>query len=193
MSSGTKGGTKKCRNSNKNKGDCAEELLEKHYKSEGYEPLDTQSLMNKQGNGIDHAFVNKKTGELIFIETKGTSNPNSNRIPLSKLQKEGGKEYIRNRIEAMLNGFYEGAGPWTKYKHNKKFKKKIRKLLKAQQRAKSTSYKKCRVWVAQDNSGCYGQSSPTGEKPATGICEPHPDKKEPNCIDWPSEVNPAFE
>ena len=194
-SSGTKGNTGNCRNANKNKGDCAEKLLQEFYTQQGYKPLSsrknknnkkkslTKSLTNKQGNGIDHAFTNKK-GELVFIETKGTSNPLSTRIPLSKLQKKGGKKYIDGRIQAMLDGYHKGEGPWAKYKNDKNFQKKIKKLKKFKKKAKKITYKKCRVWVKHDKSGCYAKSSPSGKKPHTGTCESHSQKNKPDCQPW---------
>jgi len=180
MSNGTKGGIKKCEKSNINKGDCAEDHVKKYYKSQGYEPLNTDSLKNGSGNGIDHAFVNEKTGHLIFVETKNKS------ARLSKLQKAGGKRYVRGRMKEMWRGFLNGRGRWAAYDH-KTGRSRIRgvskekrtsfidalmELKKARKKyRKNTSYGMCRVWIQPDPTGCYNQASPDGSKPNTGPCK----------------------
>jgi len=51
----SKGNDRKCK-SQIPKGECAEQLIEKHHKGRDFEPLDMNRLKNNSGNGIDHAF-----------------------------------------------------------------------------------------------------------------------------------------
>ncbi len=137
------------------KGECGEYLIEKHHKGADFEPLDTQSLKNSSGHGIDHAFKGKK-GELLFVESKGTAVGGG--MPLSKKQKvEGGEEYVDGRIKAMETGLIRGKGWWAAMKGNANFRKKLNRLKEEMKNVQNISYKVCRIQLEDDPTGCYGQ------------------------------------
>lgn len=149
------------------KGNCGEQLIEKHY-GKDFEPLDTNSLKNDSGNGIDHAFKDRKSGELVFVESKSTATDNS-RMPLSKLQKKGGEKYTKDRIKAMEDGYYGGKGPWASKKGDEDFFDKIEALKEEMMGTSSLSYAVCRIQLEPDPTGCYGQRvSPQGKLSSTG-------------------------
>ncbi len=149
------------------KGNCGEQLIEKHY-GKDFEPFDTNSLKNGNGNGIDHAFKDRKNGELVFVESKSTAT-DSGRMPLSKLQKKGGEKYTKDRIKAMEDGYYGGKGPWASKKGDEDFFDKIEALKEEMMGTSSLSYAVCRIQLEPDPTGCYGQRvNPQGKLSSTG-------------------------
>ncbi len=205
MSSSTKGGTKKCRNSNKNKGDCAEYLVKKYYENKGYKALDTDTLKSGSGHGIDHVFF--KGNEVVCVETKNKD------VNLSKLQIAGGKIYVRDCIEYMWWGYERSEDPKEKrdaeegkdlgkkkdrrkmnsWKRsygveedeygNRKFLNALGYLQSKIKNAEKVTYTVCRVWVDEsDDTGCYGQDSPEDNKPNAGFCKLDDARKDDNLV-----------
>jgi hypothetical protein len=187
----SKGKGPQCR-SQTPKGECGEQLV-KQLKGKGFKPLDTDSLKNQSGNGLDHVFSNKKHGKLLFVETKSTAAGGS--MPLSKLQSQGGQVYSSWLIDKMKQGYYYGTGLWKATKDNEEFGKKIKELEDEVKAANNISYKVCRIQLEADPTGCYGQKvnkqgklSTFGKE--TGTCK----KKKGTqieCGDWKPKQKPA--
>ncbi len=153
---------KKCGNrpANKNKGDCAERKVNQKYGND-YKIFDTSKITNGSGHGLDNIAYNATT--MIIIETK------ANNSPMSKHQKLGGKEYKRKQDKAYEKGL-DGKGR-MKSVPNKGIEEYQRK-----QEGKTLQYKKCRVKLVPDPSGCYGHLG-KGKCKAQSI----------NCSDWNPE------
>jgi hypothetical protein len=159
-----KGQNAKCGNSNKNKGDCAEALVNSACERAGFKKLDTKPMTNKSGHGIDNIAFNET--EVVVIETK------ANTSQLSKLQKIGGKNYLNHQLGKMMEGYKRGTGRWASYKGDDALKDTIDKLEDLIKNKKS-QFKVCKVKLDDDPSGCYG-------KDGNGKCE-----GEVECeIDW---------
>jgi hypothetical protein len=146
---------------NKNKGDCAERLVNRQYASQGYEIFDTQKITNGSGHGLDNIVYTPTT--VTIIETK------ANTSPMSKPQRLGGEKYKDIQDKAYEDGL-QGKGRMksvpnegiTEYKNL--------------QVGKSLHYKKCRVKLHNDPSGCYGRLG-------KGTCK----AKSIECSDWNPE------
>ena len=169
------------------KGNCGEQLIEKHY-GKDFEPFDTNSLKNGSGNGIDHAFKDRKSGELVFVESKSTAT-DSGRMPLSKLQKKGGEKYTKDRIKAMEAGNIRGKGQWKAKYSDQVYRKKLKELKKEIKKASNNiTYKVCRIQLEKDSTGCYGQRvNPQGKLSSSGKLSGKCNKKygtEIRCNDW---------
>ncbi|SFV57301.1 hypothetical protein MNB_SM-4-290 [hydrothermal vent metagenome] len=142
-----------CGNSNKNKGDCAEKLVNEKY--EKYEKFDTKRLENKSGHGIDN--ILSKDGKTVVIETK------ANTSQLNKWQKQGGKKYLKRQIGAMEDGLNGDGGRWKKFEGDADLEDALDELEELLDNNK-IEYKICRVKLKDDPTGCYG-------KDGNGKCE----------------------
>ena len=136
-----------CKNSNKNKGNCAEELVNKEYEKNGWERFDTKRLENKSGHGIDNILT--KGNDVSIIETK------ANTAGLNAGQRLGGQKYLDKQLTEMIRGFKKRKGRWASYKDNKELGKAIKDLKKIL-KGKNPNFRICRVKLEEDPMGCYG-------------------------------------
>ena len=157
------------------KGRCAERLVKSHYRDQGYEAVDTGTLKNGSGHGLDHVFT--RNGDTLVVETK------SNQGGLSKLQRKGGKEYLRHQLEAMTRGVEEGEGTWKSFEGDPVFRNALADLEDTLEFSRTIGYRVCRVPVAEDPTHCYGENG-------KGHCRLRPGETI-RCRDWPDPKPPS--
>ncbi len=140
-----------CGDPKKNKGDCAEQLVNQKYKDEGYEIFDTKRLENKSGHGLDN--IATKGDNVVVIETK------ANKSTTNKWQKKGGEAYTERQKKRMSKGLYQGEGHWKGFQNDDDFEEAFQELTDLLNNPTSKkSYKICRVIVKDDLKGCYGKN-----------------------------------
>lgn len=140
---------KKCSRARKNKGNCAERLVDKKYEMHNFEIFDTSKITNGSGHGHDNIAIMGNTA--IITETK------ANNASLSKLQREGGYANHLRQDKAYKNGL-DNVGNMKSVDN-----KEINKYFKTM-KGKDMEYRTCRVKLVNDKSNCYGKNG-------RGICQ----------------------
>lgn len=132
----------------KNKGDCAESLVNEKYKDQGFEEFDTKRIENGSGHGIDNILHNDT--DVMIIETK------ANTAGLNKWQKLGGEAYLAKQLGEMRDAIAGDGGRWKSMAEKADFEDAIEELEEILK--KNKDFKVCRVNVKEDPTGCYGKN-----------------------------------
>ena len=156
------GGSVKKRSPSQKKGDCAEHLAKQYLKEQGIESMKDKTtnevmdtindelssvLTNGSGHGIDY-FGMTETGQLVVAEIKG------NTSGASKLQQQGGPQYLKDQLKKMQAGIEEGKGNFKAFK-NDPAKLKAFETIKLKAGDDNTDFKFIKVELEDDPTGEY--------------------------------------
>lgn len=137
----------KGKNKTKNKGNCAESLVNEKLLEEGWEQLsDSELLTNGSGHGFDHVMI--KDGKLLIAETKADA------ATLSDIQKNS-TDYINKQIKDLETGIMEGKGRYKNLMDNEKASDALEEI-KGYLENGDIETRRYQVKLEPDDTGDYG-------------------------------------